>query len=425
MLGKLKDIFKDDYRKVYLVGGTVRDLLMKETPKDVDLVAALSGEYLINKYNATPIFSKQSLPVFTIHDESLGKLDIALPRVERKVAEGHSGFEVFGDPSIPIEKDLERRDFTISSMAMTLDGDIIDPFNGKKDIKDKIIRHTNDIAFVEDSERVFRALRFSCKGFDIHHTTQQLIKGIKTDDQTPDRISLCMMKAMAEKYPHMFFINMVRYTPFNSYWFHEVYDMLKVPAGSLFYHPENDVFSHSIMTLKIVSKRTTDPVIRLAAFLHDIGKLATPVEEWPKHYGHDNFGSELVTAFSKRFKLSNDTIKILYSVAKHHMVCMDFHERRDSKWIEFGGHLNNFKSKEALIHIIFADSLGEDDMTKEFELCSRVAAMSATQLGIDTTTFVGKHPEAIRQVIMKEKVKVLSGERKLLRKSKKFLSPIV
>jgi tRNA nucleotidyltransferase (CCA-adding enzyme) len=148
--------------KTYLVGGAVRDYLMGVSPKDTDyvVVGATTKEMIAAGFKNVGA----SFPVF-LHPETGD--EYALARTERKTGPGYHGFEVVFDPSITIEQDLERRDLTINSMAMSvaedpnLSGvwDVIDPFYGQDDLENKVLRHTSK-AFGEDPLRVVRLARF-------------------------------------------------------------------------------------------------------------------------------------------------------------------------------------------------------------------------------------------------------------------------
>ena len=159
--------------QVFLVGGAVRDHFLKIPVHDRDwvIVGATQDdveELLEQGYSQVGA----DFPVF-LHPET-GE-EYALARTERKVADGYHGFTVNADPSVTIEDDLIRRDITANSMAMTPEGVLIDPYNGLKDLKNKVIRHTSD-AFGEDPLRVLRVARFCAKlpGFSVHESTQSL-----------------------------------------------------------------------------------------------------------------------------------------------------------------------------------------------------------------------------------------------------------
>lgn len=214
----LTGILKTDLDKVFLVGGCVRDILAGKAPEDIDLLAVLPPKRLLD-LGCTYVDPKTTIPVFTMHRGDLGKIEIALPRGKE------SGPGAMSD----VREDLRRRDFTINAMACRLStGELIDPFNGRQDLKDRTIRHVSE-AFAEDPLRVFRAFRFACKGFTIAPETMDLIRTMDPELEhiPPERIYNEMMKAMAEERPERFFIYLVK-SGVSKDVFREIYRMLDV-----------------------------------------------------------------------------------------------------------------------------------------------------------------------------------------------------
>ena len=163
--------------QIYLVGGAIRDrLLGLPTPyeKDWVVVNGTPDELITQGF----IKVGKSFPVF-INPES-GE-EYALARTERKTGEGYHGFEFDAGPNVTLEEDLSRRDLTINAIAENQDGELIDPFNGQKDIANKTLRHVSD-AFQEDPLRVLRIARFKAKlsplDFVIAEETKTLINDI-------------------------------------------------------------------------------------------------------------------------------------------------------------------------------------------------------------------------------------------------------
>jgi len=162
--------------KVYKVGGSVRDNLLGLEPTDNDwvVVGSTPKEMLSMGYKQVG----RDFPVF-LHPET--KEEYALARKERSTGPGHTAFNFSYSPNVTLEEDLSRRDITINAIAMDDSGNIIDPFDGKNDIDNKIIRHVSD-AFVEDPLRVLRVARFYSKlhplGFEIERSTFNLLTEI-------------------------------------------------------------------------------------------------------------------------------------------------------------------------------------------------------------------------------------------------------
>ncbi|MBD62725.1 MAG: multifunctional CCA tRNA nucleotidyl transferase/2'3'-cyclic phosphodiesterase/2'nucleotidase/phosphatase [Gammaproteobacteria bacterium] len=159
--------------KIYKVGGAVRDQLLGLEPIDNDwvVVGSTPNQMLSMGYKQVG----KDFPVF-LHPET--KEEYALARKERSTGPGHTAFNFSYSPNVTLEEDLSRRDITINAIAMDDTGNLIDPFNGKDDLDNRIIRHVSD-AFIEDPLRVLRVARFYSKlkqlGFEIHKSTEELL----------------------------------------------------------------------------------------------------------------------------------------------------------------------------------------------------------------------------------------------------------
>ena len=193
--------------KVYLVGGCVRDRLlgMESTEKDWVVVGATPDEMLSLGYRPVG----KDFPVFlhpTTHEE------YALARTERKTGKGYTQFVFHASPDVTLEEDLKRRDLTVNAIAMSEDGNLIDPFNGQADLKNKVLRHVSD-AFVEDPVRILRVGRFLAKfahlGFHVAPQTFQLmgkmVENGEVDALVPDRVWQEMDRALGEQHAEKFF----------------------------------------------------------------------------------------------------------------------------------------------------------------------------------------------------------------------------
>ncbi len=176
--------------EIYLVGGAVRDELLEYSSHEKDwvVVGATADEMIAAGYQQVG----KDFPVF-LHPDT--KEEYALARTERKTSPGYKGFEVHATPDVTLEDDLQRRDLTINAMAKDLQGNIIDPFNGKQDIHDKILRHVSP-AFAEDPVRILRVARFAARylhlGFIVADETMKLMKDMvaagEVDALVPERV---------------------------------------------------------------------------------------------------------------------------------------------------------------------------------------------------------------------------------------------
>ena len=177
--------------KIYLVGGAVRDKILGIPVKDRDYLVVGSTPEEMVKLGYKPI--GKDFPVF-LHPKT--KEEYALARTERKVGKGYHGFKFYTSPNVTLEEDLRRRDITINAIAEDEDGNIYDPFNGKDDIKNKIIRHVSD-AFIEDPLRILRVARFAALDaqFKVQRETLDLMKMMVS---TGELKSLSVERVVAE-----------------------------------------------------------------------------------------------------------------------------------------------------------------------------------------------------------------------------------
>lgn len=183
--------------QVFKVGGCVRDMLLGVESNDIDYVVVNATQD--DMLNAGFSQVGKDFPVF-LHPETGD--EYALARTERKVGQGYTAFE-FSTENVSLEDDLKRRDFTFNSMALAGD-QIIDPFNGQEDLKNKIVRHTSE-AFAEDPVRIFRGARFAGRyGFVVAEETLMLMKQLVDNDEveamTKDRIFVELQKLIIVKH---------------------------------------------------------------------------------------------------------------------------------------------------------------------------------------------------------------------------------
>jgi hypothetical protein len=195
--------------KIYQVGGAVRDLYLGKQSKDLDiLITGIPSDKLndiLKKYGKVDMVGA-SFGVIKFTPPGGEEIDIALPRTEKKVSAGYQGFDVNADHTLPIEKDLERRDFTINSIAKDSEGNIIDPFGGVKDLDAKVIRVTNPEAFGDDPLRMLRSVQFASRfDFTIEPKTFDLIKknAENISEISKERILIEFDKIVYKGNPHV------------------------------------------------------------------------------------------------------------------------------------------------------------------------------------------------------------------------------
>ena len=332
--------------EIYLVGGFVRDQLLGLETKDRDwvVVGATADELLKQNYRQVG----KDFPVF-LHPQT--NEEYALARTERKTAAGYSGFSFHAAADVTLEEDLIRRDLTINAIALSNNGDLIDPFNGQADIKEKILRHVSP-AFVEDPVRILRLARFAARfadlGFSIASETQQLMSEMvasgEVDSLVPERVWQETMRALSEKTPARYF-EVLRDCGALKKLFPEIDRLWGVPQPEK-HHPEIDTGIHTMMVLTQSAKLSDDPKVRFAALVHDLGKGTTPKHQWPKHIDHESRGVPLVEALCDRYKIPNDYRELGIIVAKYHLHYHRAEELRDDTFLKTLDSLDAFRRPE-------------------------------------------------------------------------------
>ncbi|MCL2860528.1 MAG: HD domain-containing protein [Oscillospiraceae bacterium] len=316
---------------LYLVGGAVRDTLLDKKIKDKDYcITGISSQKFLQLFPYAHTRGK-SFEVFDIDNN-----EFAIARKEKKVGIGHKEFSVETGNNITIYDDLARRDITINSMAINvLTNEFIDPFNGKIDIKNKIIRKTSD-AFSEDPLRVYRIARFAAQmQFSIDSETITAMNKLKSELSTlsAERVFAEFKLALASNSPSTFF-NSLRNANVLDVHFKEIFDLI----GSIQpeqYHPEGDSYNHTMMAVDYSTKLTNKLEYRFASLAHDLGKGITPKENYPHHFNHEKLGAQLVRDLGNRLKMPTRWIKCGKTAAYEHMKGGIFSQMKPSKKVDF------------------------------------------------------------------------------------------
>ncbi|MCD4721477.1 MAG: CCA tRNA nucleotidyltransferase [Desulfobacula sp.] len=297
------DTFKKNGFQAYIVGGAVRDIMLQRTPDDFDILTQASIKEIQS------IFPDQKVKM-------VGKAFPICIVNGVEISSGRTKFDIFNFP----ESDLAKRDFTINAMAYDpLSKKIIDPFNGRKDLEDAIIRFTKDPEkrIQEDPVRMIRACRFvALIDGDFSLSSLELILASKDslDNVAKERIHHEIMKAMALEKPSLFFKALKKTGLLNKI-FPSLDRCHDLDGGS--YHGET-VFDHSMLVGDALSPRF--PVLRLAGFLHDVGKFdaAKTTEGKLTFAGHENHTRAVVHDLTT-LRFSVKDIAYITSLIKAHM----------------------------------------------------------------------------------------------------------
>ncbi len=312
----------------YLVGGAVRDELLGLDVRERDWVITGSTPEALLEAGYRQVGA--SFPVF-LHPET-GE-EYALARTERKQGRGYHGFSVAFDPHITIEQDLERRDLTINAMARDPDGELVDPFGGRRDLADRVLRHVSP-AFSEDPLRVLRVARFAARfhdlGFTVHPDTLALMRDIgdqgELDHLVPERAWTEIRRAMGCRHPDVF-VRVLRACDALRHLLPEVETLFGIPQPER-HHPEVDAGEHLLLALDQAGRISGEEDVGVAVLLHDLGKGLTPKDQLPSHIGHESAGVPLVEAVCERFRMPNHTRRLALQVCAHHLDCHRLMEAR-------------------------------------------------------------------------------------------------
>ena len=340
--------------KIYLVGGAVRDSLLKLPVKDRDylVVGATQEQMLAKGFHRVG----KDFPVF-LHPET--QQEYALARTERKTGSGYSGFTCHASPDVTLEQDLLRRDLTVNAIAQDDDGKLYDPYGGVDDLNNKVLRHVSD-AFIEDPLRVLRvarfAARFHAQGFTIADETLTMMANISQSGElealTAERVFQELDKALSTDNPHIF-IDVLEQCGALKVLFPEIHALFGVPQPAK-WHPEIDTGIHTLMVLEQAAKLTKDNSVRFAALVHDLGKALSPKEHLPKHHGHGLKGLVPIKALCARIKAPNDYRDLALLVSELHQNIHNIDQLRPETLIKLFDRADLWRKPQRLEQITLA-----------------------------------------------------------------------
>lgn len=361
--------------KTYLVGGAVRDLLMGREPDDRDyvVIGSTPAEMLKAGFNQVGA----DFPVF-LHPET-GE-EYALARTERKTGNGYGGFST-EFAGVPLEDDLARRDLTCNAIAIDLESDaIIDPFNGRADIENKLLRHTSP-AFREDPVRVLRVARLAAKlDFGIAPETAALCREMiavgELDQLTPERVRQELIKTLSVPNPSRFFTALDEVGALQKL-FPEVH-ALKGQSQPANHHQEGDAYVHTLMVIDSMHRIATQepvgspltgkdepkvniPMNVFAALCHDLGKGLTPKDALPRHLGHEEAGVPVTQALCNRLKMPADYERVAVKATRFHghvHMARVLNPRTYNRLFEDLGGITQLADIETVARVGLADETG-------------------------------------------------------------------
>ncbi|OQB44379.1 MAG: Multifunctional CCA protein [Parcubacteria group bacterium ADurb.Bin159] len=432
--------------RIYLVGGAVRDFILNRPTNDLDFI--ISGieiedlEKILEKFGKVNLVGK-NFSVFKFAPQGLegnSPVDIALPRKEYALGTGaYRDFAVEGDPYLPIEEDLGRRDFTINAIAFPIKfekkraglkkdflKDLIDPFKGKDDIKNKIIKAVGNPQkrFKEDYSRMLRAIRLACQlNFEIEINTFEAIKkqikhlsDIRREAVLEKNNSLATPSIIEERivpweiigqeFLKSFIANPLR--AFDLYGesgafkeiMPEILKMKGCPQPDN-WHSEGDVWIHTRLCLfnlnsSAFKKQFKDPSLSpeliLAVLLHDIGKPYTiqtpPLTDRIRFNEHDTEGGKIAEKILNRLKLygfpnlSFEPKKVVWLISHHMLLVQGDISKMRQRTIE-KYFFNSYYSGTDLLKLSFIDILstvpqkGKQNFSDFYEMLQRIKGLQS------------------------------------------------
>jgi tRNA nucleotidyltransferase (CCA-adding enzyme) len=320
--------------EIYLVGGAVRDRLRGLEPADRDwcVTGATPEEMTALGYQSVG----RDFPVF-LHPET---------KEEYALARGPDGQYA---PDVTLEDDLSRRDLTINAMALDAQERLIDPFGGRADLDNKILRHVGE-AFIHDPLRVLRVARFAAQlpGFSVAPLTLLLMGQLapQLSKVAGERQWAELHKALAAPAPRRF-LEVLREADALHHFLPELDALFGVPQTE-HYHPEVDTGEHMLLAMDRVAELSDDPRVRFAVLVHDLGKGLTPGHVLPRHIGHEAAGVPLVEAVCKRLRVPNDYRELALRVCRDHLRCHKAVEMRPSSLRDLLHSIGAYQKPEEL-----------------------------------------------------------------------------
>ena len=302
--------------KIYLVGGAIRDKLLKRPVHDKDFVVTGATTDEMSALGFKQV--GKSFPVF-LHPET--NEEYALARKEIKTGKGHKDFSFIFTPDVSLKEDSLRRDFTCNALYQDIESnEIIDYHHGKEDIKKRVLRHISE-HFEEDPLRVLRMCRFAAQlDFSVAPETmalcQKMVKEGALKNLSKERIWQELEKALSSKTFYRF-IEVARECGALEVVLPEAEQLFTIPER-LDYHPEGNSGAHTLLALKAAN--SDDAMVNFAVLMHDIGKIKTDPACWPSHRGHDEYGPEIIKNIGKRLRIPTAYIEFAAITAENHMI---------------------------------------------------------------------------------------------------------
>jgi tRNA nucleotidyltransferase (CCA-adding enzyme) len=442
--------------RALLVGGCVRVELMGKQPKDWDLevynLDAARVREILDQFGSVNVVG-ESFTVYKLgHD-----LDVSIPRRERKSGRGHKGFVIEGDPSMSVAEAARRRDFTINAILRDpLTGELIDPYEGRRDINQGVLRVVSSETFAEDSLRVLRAAQFAARfEFDISPETVELCRNVDLSDLPAERIWGEMEKLLLQAQHPSVGLEWLHKLGAIEKLFPEIQSLIGVPQDRE-WHPEGDVFVHTKLVVDRARELIDDlsysrqVTVMLAALAHDFGKPDTTefIDGRLRSRGHEEAGVPPAESFLDRLNVYTlDGYNVrgqVIALVREHLKPGEFYKKRDEVGEGAFRRLARRCEPDLLYRVAKADSLGRNadwvpreqwygaeaqewfiERTKELQVEQRppdplLLGRHLLELGVEPGPKVGEITRAIYEMQLDGSVRTLD---EAINEARKIIDP--
>lgn len=344
--------------EAYIVGGSVRDFLLEENPKDWDVTTNAKPEEIQKVFPESFYENKFLTVTVKTGSEKIPEVEVTTYRLEAGYSDKRHPDDVRYAKTL--EEDLLRRDFTINAMAMDAKKKIIDPSHGQKDLKNKILRTVGkpEERFSEDSLRMLRAVRLATVlGFEIEKKTAEAIKknSIWLEAISKERIRDELVKMiMVDKAANG--INLLKELHLLKYILPELEENYGVGQNK---HHIYDCYTHAVKALEFTAKKDFNMHVRLAALFHDIAKPRVKVGQGENStfYNHEVVGAKMAFEILTRLKFSKKDIEKVVKLVRYHLFYYNVGEVSESSVRRLVKNVGP-DSIEELLQVRQADRIG-------------------------------------------------------------------
>lgn len=367
--------------KPILVGGCVRDTLLNIPCKDYDIELFNIDELqivekVLQKYGNVKLVGK-SFGVLTLKVQEYD-FDFALARVEKKVGSGHRGFEVINNKNLNFQEASLRRDFTINSIGYDFFAkEFLDPNNGLEDLNKKRLKHIKDETFVEDPLRVYRAIQL-CARFNLQLDKKtfllckKIVENNELEELPKERIYEEFKKLLLKSSKPSIGFELLKQLGILKY-FKELEALVGCVQDKV-YHPEGDVWVHTLMALDELAKilkteKIEDEYRKLylfyATLCHDLGKpyCTEILENKVTSHKHETLGVEPTISFLSKLTNEKKLIEKVIPIVKNHLTPFQLYLANSS--LKAVKRLSLKVNIQDLCLVCLADCLGRDIKDKE------------------------------------------------------------